>query len=404
MTTSPLLRPDALPAPQLRILLTGGRAPVALDLARLFRGAGHTVFMAESRDPILSHASRAIERHFQVPPPNRDVDAYGRALGAIARDHSIDLLIPTCEELFHVSRARDHLPASCRVPVEPIDRLGALHNKWTFNQDARGIGLPVPDTRLVHTAAEAIAAARAYGACVIKPAYSRFAVSVLFADGGRRDAARIAKLPFDGARPWLVQRRVVGTEYCSWSFAVNGVVKAHCVYDHAFTAGAGAGICFQAIEQPAIERWVHDFVRARSFTGQIAFDFIIASDGQPYALECNPRSTSGIHLFQQDDGLDVAFADPDAVTRPVAPPPGRLAMISAAAMCVYGLPTLTSLSRAREWVRIVRTARDALNDPMNERPLRRQLQAMYSLWKDARRDGTSILEASTADIEWNGEA
>ena len=126
----PAVRRDTTPVSAQRILLTGGRAPVALDLARLFRAAGHTVFMAESREPTLSQSCRAIERHFRVPMPNRDVEAYGRALGAIAREQAIDLLIPTCEEIFHVSRARAHLPASCRLPVEPIETLRPIHNKW----------------------------------------------------------------------------------------------------------------------------------------------------------------------------------------------------------------------------------------------------------------------------------
>jgi len=400
----PALRLEPSPAARQRILLTGGRAPVALDLARLFRAAGHTVFMAESREPILSQSCRAIERHFTVPAPNRDVDAYGRALGAIARDHAIDLVLPTCEELFHVSRARAHLPASCRLPVEPIETLRPIHDKWAFNQGAERLGLPVPKTLLARTPAQAIDAVRTLGSCVLKPAYSRFAVNVVFADGGRRDRARIAKLPIDATRPWLVQERVRGPEYCSYGFAVNGELKVHCVYDHAFTAGAGAGVSFEAIDHPAIERWIRDFVRAHRFTGQLAFDFIVAADGRPYALECNPRSTSGLHLFQVGDGLEVAFTDPDAVTGTIKPPAGRLAMISAVAMCVYGLPSVTSLARAREWMRIVRNARDAIGDPINERPLVRQLQALFSLWKDARRDGTTILEASTADIEWNGEA
>jgi len=399
----PAVRRDTTPVSAQRVLLTGGRAPVALDLARLFRAAGHTVFMAESREPNLSQSCRAIERHFRVPMPNRDVEAYGRALGAIAREQAIDLLIPTCEEIFHVSRARAHLPASCRLPVEPIETLRPIHNKWTFNQEAERLGLPVPKTMLARSPDEAVAAARALGACVLKPAYSRFAVNVVFADGSPGDEQRIAKLPIDAVHPWLVQRRIRGPEYCSYGFAVAGKLKAHCVYDHAFTAGVGAGVSFQAVEQPAIERWVRDFVKARGFTGQLALDFIVGPDGRPYALECNPRATSGVHLFEPGDGLEVAFVDPDAIGEPVKPPEGRLAMVSAIALCVYGLPTVNSLARAKEWWRTVRTARDAVGDPINHRPLVRQLQSMASLWKDARKNGTTILEASTADIEWNGE-
>jgi hypothetical protein len=44
------------------ILLTGGRAPVTLDLARAFHRAGHSVFMAESLRGHLSQPSNAYSR------------------------------------------------------------------------------------------------------------------------------------------------------------------------------------------------------------------------------------------------------------------------------------------------------------------------------------------------------
>lgn len=43
------------------------------------------------------------------------------------------------------------------------------------------------------------------------------------------------------------------------------------------------------------------------FTGQIAFDFIEESDGTIRAIECNPRATSGITLFDVTGDLPIAF-------------------------------------------------------------------------------------------------
>ena len=49
------------------ILLTGGRAPATLELARAFHRAGHTVFMAESLRGHLSQPSNAITKQFCCP-------------------------------------------------------------------------------------------------------------------------------------------------------------------------------------------------------------------------------------------------------------------------------------------------------------------------------------------------
>lgn len=51
------------------ILITGGRAPVALELARLFKAAGHRVYAAESAKYHLCRVSSAVEASFRVPSP-----------------------------------------------------------------------------------------------------------------------------------------------------------------------------------------------------------------------------------------------------------------------------------------------------------------------------------------------
>ena len=46
-------------------------------------------------------------------------------------------------------------------------------------------------------------------------------------------------------------------------------------------------VLFQAIEHPAIYRWVEKLVAKINYTGQLSFDFVEQA-GTLYALECNP--------------------------------------------------------------------------------------------------------------------
>src|SRR5687768_15246342 len=101
------------------ILLTGGRAPAALELARVFHAAGHRVLMAESVKHHLSQPSRAIAANFHVPPPRQQTAEYLAALRQIITAHNVDLLIPTCEEIFYVAMGREMLSQHCAVFVEP---------------------------------------------------------------------------------------------------------------------------------------------------------------------------------------------------------------------------------------------------------------------------------------------
>src|SRR5512140_1701805 len=103
----------------LNVLLTGGRAPATLELARLFHRSGHRVFVAESLRGHLSAPSRAVNGNFVVPPPRQDTEGFIKALRGIIAAQHIDLLIPTCEEIFYVSKGLHELP--CKVLAEPID-------------------------------------------------------------------------------------------------------------------------------------------------------------------------------------------------------------------------------------------------------------------------------------------
>ncbi|MNY01532.1 hypothetical protein D3C86_1340660 [compost metagenome] len=232
---------------------------------------------------------------------------------------------------------------------------------------------------------------------VFKPVYSRFAAKVRFYTAGEetRDLPRPSP-----QEPWVAQRFIAGTPYCTYGVAREGRLTAHAVYPSVFTAGQGATIHFQAIAHPRIEAWVSRLVSALGYTGQIAFDFIEKPEGELYPLECNPRATSGVHLFRPKDRLDGAFFG--EVSEPLQPQAKRSAMLSLA-MGLYGLPSVRSLRQLGAWGQAVVTSREILFDWKDPLPAFGQVAALAELWRTSRRQGVSLLEASTWDIEWNGE-
>lgn len=401
-----------------RILLTGGRAPATLELARLLRAAGHKVFAAESAPYHLCRASRAVERSFPVPAPAFDPAGFAAALARIADECRIDALIPTCEEIFHVSRELDRFAGHCKVLAAPLDELDRLHHKGAFIRLAEEAGLPAPPTAIVETpdgwlpllADDAFA-----DGFVLKPAYSRFAARVITVEPreGRlspsvREAVR-RKLDEVGGvsprRPWIAQKLLRGEEWCTYGVAHDGVLAAFAAYRSRFRAGRGASIHFAAETQPALADWVARFVRHARFTGQIAFDFMAEPDGTVYPLECNPRATSGIHLFRPGDGLAEALLAPAglAASGAVATPGlGAGAMLSPA-MLTYGLAQAIRERRMREWLRAFAGSRDAVYRRGDPAPAAEQLRLFAWLRRTAARHGLTLQEASTIDIEWNGE-
>lgn len=376
------------------ILLTGGRAPVALELARLFHAAGHRVIVAESLPLHVCQGSLAVAANYTVPAPNPDRAGFLAGLTQIVKDEFVDFLLPTCEEIFHVAAGRDGL--GCEVFAPALPQLRRLHSKLQFIRDLEARGVLVPETWEVRSEAD-WAALPAGRAVVLKPVFSRFAVEVIKATTGDAWPA----IDASPQRPWVAQACVTGRALCTWSVARQGVLRAHSAYDAAFTAGPGASVSFQPLAHPQLEAWVRDFVAAEDFTGQLAFDLIEDDQGRLYPLECNPRATSGVHLFQPGDGLEQVLLGSD---RPafVTPRPGSAAVLGLA-MWLYALPAVRSADRLGAWAQRMAGARDAVfrwDDPL---PALSQLAAFGDLWLTGQRAGISAIAASTLDIEYNGD-
>ncbi|MEW6404655.1 MAG: carbamoylphosphate synthase large subunit [Chloroflexota bacterium] len=377
----------------MNILLTGGRAPATLDLARAFHRAGHTVFMAESLRGHLSEPSNALTRNFLVPPPRQQTAGFLSALSEIIQKHNIDLLIPTCEEIFYVAMGCDQLP--CKVFAESINRLNTLHNKWDFALKAVDYELSIPETILVTNQDDLLHAYAQWSELVLKPIYSRFAARTLIRPPLKR---ALATLNYDS--PWIAQEQVDGQQICTYSVCHSGHITAHTAYLSEFTAGQGATVVFQHIDHPITFHWVQKFVAAIGFSGQIAFDFMQTADGEIFALECNPRATSGIHLLTAHPDFVNAFLNEDM---PCITPRGHSSYMLSTAMLLYGLPASLTAGRLGKWRHTFFGSDDVIYKREDPRPFWHQFKSIIYYFRLARQNKVSPLEASTFDIEWNGE-
>ncbi len=375
------------------ILLTGGRAPVTLDLARAFHRAGHTVFMAESLRGHVSQPSAAVKANFVVPAPRQETDAFLSALKNIIEQNQIELLIPTCEEVFHIAKGLDTLP--CRVFTQPLGVLDNFHNKWKFVMSAVNCDLNVPETILLMGQDDVLNAFTHWRELVLKPVYSRFASRTLI-----RPTLKEALSTLKKGEPWVAQPFIRGQQFCSYSVCQQGRITAHAVYPTIFTAGQGATIAFHSVEHAGIFEWVRKFVKRYNVTGQMAFDFIQTPEGELFALECNPRATSGAHLLTSHPRFVESFfnADMDCIT-----PEPNVSRMLGTAMLVYGLPASIANGNFRAWAQTFFHSDDVILDFNDPLPFLLQWWSILAYVSLGRREKISALAASTFDIEWNGE-
>lgn len=382
------------------LLLTGGRAPATLDLARKFNSYGITVYVAESLPNHLCTYSRAVKESFELPAPKLDPERYIEELKAIIVHKKIDLVIPTCEEVFYIARYKEILTLAfpgVTIFVDSFEKLKMLHNKSAFIEYIRNLGKAVPRTWLLRSSedvANFYTRTQFSQRIIIKAAFSRFATKIFELENGKN----IPLLDVSVERPWVVQEFITGKQYCSYSICHSGTVFAHTAYAATFTAARGGCICFEHTDHPEIYRWVQDVVKDLKFTGQIAFDFIQTTDGILYPLECNPRATSGIHLLNSQEIVE-------AMMIPAAPVQisGSKSKMVALPMILYGVRQCKGFTSLKDWLKIFWQANDVLFSVDDPVPFFQQFVMLKTLYFIGCNGGISMLEATTYDIEWNGE-
>lgn len=271
------------------VLVTLGRLPKALDLIRSFHGFGWRVIVADPYHRHVASVSRALAKSYHVPAPAASPDSYRKALRDIIEREDVDLVLPISEDILYVSALRDHIPSHIRLVAMPPDLISHVHDKYEFIMLAREVGLSVPDTALIaHQHAEDIAARREF---IVKPRHS-------CAGYGVSRHPRGSALPQRSGA--IVQGAIDGQEFSTCAFAVEGKLLGQAIYRGTLFSGTVA-IGFERVDHPEIDAWVAGFVAATKWSGFISFDFIVDQEGVPFAIECNPRTTSGLHFFNRDD-------------------------------------------------------------------------------------------------------
>ncbi len=379
------------------VLITGARAPVTLHLSRLFQKKGIKVFLADSISYPISKASNSVSKFFLLPSPKFKYKDFVQRVNHIINTCNIDLIIPTCEETFYLSMAKDAI--KCAVFTDNLSTLQLLHNKFEFITYANQKGLKTPFTITTDNPTRVQQAIKHLGInhLVLKPIYSRFSDHILFVS--KQDVLTDnSQLLHPG---WIAQQHIEGSQFCSYSIAQKGKVLAHTVYKTEFTAGIGATVAFSHQHIPAIYTFVSTLVEKLGFTGQIAFDFIEDANGEFYPIECNPRATSGLHLFSEeivDTIIGNIYEDSTVLT-----PLDNTKYAIKLALLIYGSSYWKSYKTYKKWNKTLFSHSDIVYDKQDKRPFYYQFYSMYKIWRASKKNQCSLLEQTTYDISWDGE-
>ena len=323
---SNVARRKALRAPDFypkTILVTGVGMSKGLAIARAFYQAGHRVIGADfepNRVPVNGRFSVAIYRFYKLSKPD-DVNGaslYIRGLLDIVQREKVDLWV-SCSGVASAvedGQAMETLErkTGCKAIQFNVKTTATLHEKDTFIQYTREIGLPVPETHNVMSRNEVHQ--------VLNKAKKKHYImkSVGVDDAVRGDMtllprrtmsqtySHVSEMRISKDRPWVLQQFIKGEEYCTHAIIIQGEVLA-------FVACPSSELLmhYEALPQESgLSRAMLQYTReyaersGRTFTGHLSFDFLVEDvvtekglERHLLPIECNPRAHTAVVLFEK---------------------------------------------------------------------------------------------------------
>lgn len=378
-----------------RVLLTCARIPTALFLARALHKAGAEVHIADPFPVHICKATNSVSMCHKVIPPLESKAAYKQGILDIIAQHKIDLVIPVFEEGIFLSEFYQDIASKCNIDVPDINLMLQLHSKHDFIILAKSLGLPTPATYKYDAPRNnfAITQSNKY---IVKKIFSRSGLDFAIFEPGEEISTTIQP---NGE--YIIQEFIPGHTICTCSYVLNGKLILHTAYKQLICTPNGTGaVCFQAIDDANIQRSIETFVAKTSYKGWISFDLIQKPNGEFFYIECNPRPTLGLCLF-----------DPKILAHTLLATNAELKFQDAVNIGSKAQMTLISIEcvlrrffkgsiKPKEFKSLL-SSKDIIFDPSDLYPFLYQFMCYIYVKYKAAKLKTNFLNAAIQDLTWN---
>lgn len=293
----------------MKILVTGARAPSALEWMRIFEDS-QIIFADSLPFAVASCICQDRISFIQIPSPKLDFVLFRDRLLQLFQE--VDKVIANCEEIFFVAQVRDFYLQKYPDQLEKFffpstDFLLNMHHKYNFlsflkplqNTRYKNIQIALPTTFFIQHHFVLKRYKHNLKHYILKPVFSRFGSKVV----REIDLNKVEALNISTKHPYVLQEKIDFNPLCNYAIFEKGKLIAHTVYIPKYLINQSAGSYFSLLDKcditEAIELFMKEFGKTYCINGQIAFDFLIKKTQKQtilYITECNPRATSGLHL------------------------------------------------------------------------------------------------------------
>lgn len=334
---------DEQQEPKKTILVTGVGMTKGLALARAFYQAGHRVIGADFEPGFAcGRFSTALSGFYTLRKPTTSSSSSGSSssnsklyvqdlINVIVREH-VDLWV-SCSGVASAvedGEAKEMIEqqTNCKAVQFNVRVTQMLHEKHTFVEHTKQIGLHVPETHTITSreqvehALQQAAPGRKYILKTIgmnDAARGEILSTLLPKETPHATKKYLATLHISPQSPWILQQFILGQEFCTHALVIRGKVRA-------FVACPSAELLMHYRALPAdsaLSQAMLQFTRTyaaaegESFTGHLSFDFLVEGDDMDtatttttqqrrrrdpreivlYPIECNPRAHTAVCLL-----------------------------------------------------------------------------------------------------------
>lgn len=276
---------------RVRILFTEGASLSARQTLYPLGGRYHIDVM--DPDPLCQcRFSSFVRRFIRSPSFAREPSEFLRFLNRQLKDGSYDVVLPTHEQTYLLSRFRDSFSSRVGLAMPPFESLERLQNKAEFSRMLTELGLPQPETISVRSRME-LNREWQYP-FYLKLPHSTAGGGVFLIDGKEALDQRISDLErrqlFNGGSEVLVQQPARGVlSTVQAVFSRGEMVGVHNFEARRLGVG-GMSTARISADHAKVREDAAQIGRNLHWHGAFFIDYFYdRATGQPEYIECNPR-------------------------------------------------------------------------------------------------------------------
>jgi predicted ATP-grasp superfamily ATP-dependent carboligase len=287
----------------------------------------HDIDVLDSDSLCQCRISSYVRRFIRSPSFSKTPTEFLRFLAQLLRTDKYDVLVPTHEQVYLLSRVREPLAALVGVALPDFENVERLQNKANFSRLLIEMDLPQPATTIVRTRGEMARAAMF--PFYLKLAHGTAGAGVWRIENRGQLDQRVEELHrrgfFSGQSELLVQQPARGVQATVQAVYNRGEIVGIHTFEARRLGVGGMSSARVSADHPLVREHAARLGRQLQWHGALFIDYFYDREsGQPEYIEANPRIGETVNALLSGVNLPQLLVDVSCGESPAPAPLGKV--------------------------------------------------------------------------------